>query len=125
MTLPTSLTIQSVTANGGTCTTGAGTASCSLGSLAAGDSRQVDLNITPTQAGSLTVNLSVDSTNDPNASNDTGSIAITATGASTAPPTTPPPSSGSSGSGGGGGGSMDFLMLAALASTLLLRRKRH
>lgn len=126
ISVPATLTIQSAAANGGTCTTGAGTASCNLGNLAAGDSRQVDLNVTPTEAGNLTLNLSVDSTNDPNSSNDTGTITINAVGASTpAPPTTPPPSSGSTDGGGGGGGSMDLLMLAALGGTLLLRRKRR
>jgi hypothetical protein len=126
VSLPATITVQSVTANGGTCTTGAGTASCNLNNLAAGDVRQVDLNVTPTQAGTSTLNLSVASTNDPNSSNNTGTITINATAASTpTPPATPPPSSGSSGGGGGGGGSMDLLMLAALSGTLLLRRKRR
>jgi hypothetical protein len=124
--VPTTLTIQSATANGGTCTTGGGTASCTLGTLASGDTRQVDLNVTPTAAGTLTLNLSLASSNDANTSNNAGTLAITAAGASTPPPPiTPPPSSGSSGGGGGGGGSMDFLMLAALSGTLLLRRKRR
>jgi hypothetical protein len=126
VSLPTTLTVQSIAANGGTCTSGAGTASCNLGNLPAGDVRQVDMTITPTQAGSTTLDLSVDSTNDPNSSNDKGTITINAAAASTpAPPTTPPPSSGSSGGGGGGGGSLDLLMLAALGGTLLLRRKRR
>jgi hypothetical protein len=126
VTLPTTVTIQSVSANGGTCTTGAGTASCSLGSLAAGDSRQVDLNITPTEAGALTLNLAVDSSNDPNSSNDTGSIAITTTGSTgTQTPPSTPPSSGSTG-GDGGGGSIDLFMLTMLGGTLLAgRRKRR
>ena len=124
--VPTNLTIQSATANGGTCTIGAVAANCDLGTLASGDTRQVDLNVTPTAAGTLTLSLSLASSNDPNTSNNTGSIAINAVGASPPPPpTTPPPSSGSSGGGGGGGGSMDFLMLAALSGTLLLRRKRR
>jgi hypothetical protein len=126
VSLPATVSIQSAAANGGTCTTGAGTASCNLGNLASGDSRQVDLNVTPTVAGNLALNLSVDSTNDPNSSNDAGTITINAVGAGTpAPPTTPPPSSGSSGDGGGGGGSLDLLMLAMLGGTLVLRRKRR
>jgi hypothetical protein len=126
VTLPSTVTVQSVSANGGTCSTGAGTASCNFGNLAAGDARQVDLNITPTAAGNLTLNLAVDAANDPNSSNDTGNITIAAASASTTPPpTTPPPSSGSSGGGGGGGGSMDWVVLAMLGSTLLLRPKRR
>ena len=130
VSLPASLTIQSVSANGGTCTSGAGTASCSLGTLAAGDSRQVDLNVTPTEAGALALNLSVDSSNDPNSANDTGTITINASSTTPTPPppVTPPASGGTvSSSGGGGGGSMDLTMLAMLGATLavvLRRRKR-
>jgi hypothetical protein len=125
VTVPATLTVNSATANGGSCTAGAGTVSCSLGTLATGDVRQVDLNLTPTAAGAVALSISVASPNDANTSNNAATINITASGASTTPPvTTPPPSSGSSG-GGGGGGSMDFLMLAALGGTLLLRRKRH
>jgi len=127
VTLPTSVTLQSVSANGGTCMSGAGTASCSIGTLAAGDSRQVDLNVTPTEAGNLSLNLSVDSSNDPNSGNDTGVITINAT---TTTPTEPPPSNGggtgsASGSGGGGGGSFDYLALSFLSVlTLGVARRR-
>ena len=125
VTLPTTVTIQSVSANGGTCTTGATTASCNLGNLSSGDSRQVDLNITPTQAGSLTLSVALTSANDPNSSNNTGTIAITPAAASTPTPPATPPSSGSSGSGGGGGGgSMDLVMLAMLGGTLLVNRRK-
>ncbi len=130
--LPIGLTLQSASANGGTCTSGAGTASCSLGTLAAGDARQIDLNVTPTQAGALALNFSVSSSNDPNAANDNGAITINASGTTPPPPPgTPPPSSGtgnSSGGGGGGGGSLDLVMLAMLGATLaatsLARRRR-
>ena len=126
VTLPTSVTVQSVSANGGTCTSGAGTASCNLGTLAAGDSRQVDLNVTPTAAGSLPLNLAVDSSNDPNASNDTGLITINAT--TTTTPTEPPPSTGGgtgSESGGGGGGSFDYLALSFLGVLVIGTTRRR
>jgi hypothetical protein len=126
VTLPTSVTVQSVSANGGTCTNGAGTASCSIGTLAAGDSRQVDLNVTPTEAGTLTLNLSVDSSNDPNSSNDTGTITIVA---STTTPTEPPPSNGggtgSASGGGGGGGSFDYLALSFLGVMVIGTARRR
>jgi hypothetical protein len=125
VTLPSTVTIQSITANGGTCTTGAGTPSCNLGNLPAGDVRQIDVNVTPTAAGTQTLNLSLTSTNDPNSSNDSGTITLNAAASTPPASTTPPPSSGSSGGGGGGGGSMDLFMLAALGGTLLLRRKRR
>jgi hypothetical protein len=122
-TLPTTLTIGSVTANGGTCTTGAGTATCTLGTLAAGDTRQVDLNLTATENGSLNVSLLLDSSNDNDASNDSGTITITASGNPVEPN---PPSTGGStstgdGGGGGGGGRLDLALLALLLSAALLK----
>jgi hypothetical protein len=133
-TLPTSLTISSVTANGGTCTNGAGTATCTLGSLAAGDTRQVDLSLTATETGSLSVNLLLDSSNDANASNDSGTITISASGTPVVAP--PPPTGGTStsGGGGGGGGRMDLALLTLLTlltalahrrKTAMLRRSRQ
>jgi hypothetical protein len=117
--IPPGLTVQSVSANGGTCTSGAGSASCNIGTLAAGDARQVDLNLLPTASGTLSLNLQLSSANDGNTANDTGLITITATDASTTPPSNPPPSGGTSSSGGGGGGGrMDLLLLAMLAAAL-------
>jgi hypothetical protein len=127
MSIPSQLSIQSVSANGGTCTTGAGAASCTLGDLGAGDARQVDISVTPTAAGTLSLNLQVNSSNDGNAANDTGLISITATTASSAPPSTPPPTggTGSASSSGGGGGRMDLTILALLASALMVSRTRR
>ena len=126
ISLPTSLTIQSVSANGGTCTSGAGTASCSLGNLPAGDSRQVDLNVTPTAAGPLVLNIQLDSSNDPNASNDTGTITINATETVVTPPVTPPSDgAGSASGGGGGGGRMDIALLALLGAAMLAGARRR
>jgi hypothetical protein len=127
VSIPVGLTVQSVNANGGTCTSGAGTASCNLGTLPAGDARQVDLNLTPTQAGALTLSLSLDSSNDPNSSNDGGTIAINASANGVTPPVTPPPSGGttSDGGGGGGGGRLDAFVLAMLGAILVgvMRRR--
>ena len=123
-TIPAGITVNSATANGGTCTMGAGTANCSLGTLLAGDTRQVDLNLTPASPGSLTLNLSIDSSNDPNSSNDSGTITISTSG--TATPT--PPSSGGTGASsscGGGGGRVDVTLLALLLGTsVFVSRKR-
>ena len=119
-TLPTTVTITSVTANGGTCTTGAGTATCTLGTLAAGDTRQIDLNLTATESGSLSVTLALDSSNDANASNDRGTITISASGNPVANPI-PPAIGGTTGTGGGGGGKIDLALLALLLSVALLK----
>jgi Metallo-peptidase family M12B Reprolysin-like/Domain of unknown function DUF11 len=124
--IPTGLTLQSVTASGTTCTSGAGSASCSFGAMAAGDSRQINITLTPTDTGSLALSLSVTSTNDANDSNNSGLITVTS--ASTAAAPSAPPSSGggntstASGSsdGGGGGGRVDVATLAALLCVSLL-----
>lgn len=120
VTIPSGVTVQSVSANGGTCSNNGGTASCTIGTLPAGDSRQVDLNLTPTAAGTLSLNLAVSSSNDGNAANDTGVITLTATDSSTGPPANPPPSggTGSQSGGGGGGGRIDLALLAMLAAAL-------
>jgi hypothetical protein len=119
-TLPTTVTITSVTANGGSCTTGAGTATCTLGTLPSGDTRQIDMNLTATESGSLSINLLVDSSNDGNASNDGGTITVSASGN----PVVNPPATGgttATGGGGGGGGRIDFALLALLLSATLLK----
>ena len=121
-TLPTTVTITSVNANGGTCTSGAGTATCTLGTLAAGDTRQVDMNLTATVNGSLSVSLQLDSSNDGNPANDTGTITISASGSPVSP--TPPPTGGSSSGGGGGGGRVDLGVLAMLLAVVGMRGRR-
>jgi hypothetical protein len=126
VSIPPNVTIQSVAANGGTCTTGAGIASCTIGTLAAGDARQVDLGLTPTAAGTLSLNLQVTSSNDSNTINDTGLITITAGDGSSAPPGNPPPSGAiDSGGGGGGGGRLDLALFAVLAAALMAASIRH
>jgi hypothetical protein len=127
VSIPSELTVQSVAANGGTCSTGAGTASCTIGTLAAGDSRQVDLNLMPTAAGTLPLSLQVSSTNDGNTANDTGLITITAGSGSAAPPSTPPATGGSGDppGGGGGGGRVDLALLAMLAAALVAAGTRR
>jgi hypothetical protein len=123
--VPAELTVNSASANGGSCSSGGGSVTCTLGTLAAGDARQVDLNLTASVAGDRALGISIASSNDGNTSNNSGTLNITATGASAPTPPSTPPSSGNSSGGGGGGGSMDFLMLAALGGTFLLRRKRR
>jgi Metallo-peptidase family M12/Domain of unknown function DUF11 len=113
-TLPTSLTLQSVAANGGTCTSGAGTATCTLTTLPSGDTRQIDLTLTATENGTVNISLALNSSNDANTGNNSGAIAVTAASANAAP--TPPPTGGTTtqGGGGGGGGRLDFVLLALL-----------
>ena len=131
VTIPTGLTVGSVTANGATCTTGAGNATCSFGTMAAGDSRQVDMTLTPTSTGSLIVDLSLSSTNDADADNNESTITVSSAGTPVVvPPPTPPATGGgstgsASGGGGGGGGRIDLATLLAMlgASLFALRRR--
>ncbi len=112
-TLPSGLTVQSATANGGTCTTGAGTAMCTLGTLAAGDTRRIYLTLMPTEAGSFSVNIALSSANDSNLGNNSGVITISTSST--------PPATGAN-AAGSGEGRLDFILLALLFSAVLLRR---
>ncbi len=117
-TLPTNLTVQSATVSGGSCTQGAGTVSCSIGALASGETRQINLQLTASATGTSTVTLGVTSSNDSNVSNDSGSVTANITNDMAAP--TPPtqPATGSADTGGGGGGQIDITLLAFLGLTL-------
>lgn len=121
-TLPTALAIQSVSTNDGTCSFGAGTATCTFGTLASGDARQIDLSLTPNEIGSTNINLAVASSNDADVSNDNGAIAVTTSGVGALPS---PPTGGTTTSadgGGGGGGRLDVVLLALLISMALYRK---
>jgi hypothetical protein len=117
-TLPADLSLQSADTAGATCTSGAGTVSCALGTLMPGETRQIDLNMVGATAGTSTVNLSLASSNDSVASNNSGTITVTVAA------TPSPPSGGSAIAGGatsgasGGGGRLDFAFLALLLALL-------
>lgn len=118
-TLPTALTLQSVTANGGTCTTGAGTAACTLATLPSGDTRQIDMTLTATESGTVNIGLALASSNDANSGNNAGTIAITAANAGGAAPIPPPTGGTATSGGGGGGGRLDFVLLGLLLAAYL------
>ena len=130
--IPTGLTLNSVTSAGATCTTGAGSATCSFGTMTAGDAREVDLDLTSDTAGSLLVNVTLASTNDAISSNNSGSLSVTSAG-TPAPPPPPPPTGGggggntgtASGGGGGGGGALDVTTLIMMFGVLLLVQRRR
>lgn len=81
ITIPTALTIRSVVATTGQCTSAGGTVSCNLGSLAANAASTVTVNL---QAGvapaSLTSNVQVGATNDSNTANNSTNVAINVSG---------------------------------------------
>jgi uncharacterized repeat protein (TIGR01451 family)/MYXO-CTERM domain-containing protein len=66
-TLPANLTLDSATASQGTCTSGAGTVSCAIGTVPGFANRTVDLGVTPTSigAGTITATVTADSDDRP------------------------------------------------------------
>jgi hypothetical protein len=122
-TLPAGLTVQSATTTAASCTTGAGTVSCSLGQLVSGESRTITLGLIAPAAGSFAVNLSVESSNDSIDSNNTGGVTITV--ANVAPVIPPTQGANTTSSGGGGGGRMDLLFLLLLSLSMAIQPKNR
>jgi MYXO-CTERM domain-containing protein len=123
VTLPASITAQSATVPDGTCTIGAGTVSCVLGTLVSGDSRSISLGLIASTAGSFTVSFALESSNDGFASNNSGALALTV---ANGVPVIPPTQGGSSGGGNsGGGGRLDFALLTLLGAALAAARRRR
>ena len=116
--IPTGITVQSATAAGGTCTSDAGTVSCTLGNMAAQETRQIDLTLVGSAVGNSTTTVSVASPNDYVSSNNSAQVSIQI---SAPPPPVSTPAGGStanasgSSSGGGGGGAVDLSVLTVLA----------
>lgn len=109
---------------------------CDLGTLNAGASATVTVQMRGETVGAHTINAEVSSTNfDPDAADNTRTTTLTVNAAASPPPPPPPPSGGSSSGGGSsggsssgsgsgsksGGGSFDWLVVLLLGS-LALRR---
>jgi hypothetical protein len=120
VTLPASISVQSATVAGAPCTQSSGMLSCSIGALAAGQTRNIDVQLTATAVGSASIAFAVTSSNDTDTSNDAGSV--TANVAQTAAATSPSPPAAAGGSGGGGG-ELDMTVLALLSLSLALGQR--
>ncbi|NNF40978.1 MAG: hypothetical protein HKN64_06335 [Woeseiaceae bacterium] len=70
VTIPAGVVLSSVTATAGTCTSGAGTVSCTLGTIAAGSGATVNIDITPSDAGSFDFVANLDASSDANSGNN-------------------------------------------------------
>ena len=79
--IPASITVNSATVAGGAaCTAGAGGAlSCAIGTLAAGANRDVNLNLTGSQNGNVTLTATVSGTNDSVSANNSRQATFTFT----------------------------------------------
>jgi Metallo-peptidase family M12/Domain of unknown function DUF11 len=113
VSVPATLTVQSATADTGSCSSGAGAVTCDLGTIQAGSARHISLSLLGSQAGSFISSVSLAASNDGSAQNNSASVALLVTQASG------PPSSG----GGGGGGSSG--VLEALALLVAISRRAH
>ena len=105
VTIPQSVTLQTVTPDAGSCSAGAGSATCNFGTLAAGSTRRIDLVLLGSQAGTFTSTVSLAASNDAVAQNNSASVSLVITQPTGAPP---PPASGG---GGGSEGLFEALML--------------
>ncbi|MGB8326659.1 MAG: M12 family metallo-peptidase [Steroidobacteraceae bacterium] len=75
-TLPAALTLNSASAQNGSCTSGAGTVACALGDIPAGESRSVSLSVTGNAPGDSTVTHSLAAANDTDSTNNSRSVAV-------------------------------------------------
>jgi len=133
--IPASLKIIEAFVPGGSCTSGAGAISCSLGDVAGGTSAALHLKLSGEALGSNEVSAEISSLADADPMNNraSGSIVIASENEPTsivqAPsPVTPQVTNSSTSvaesNGGGGGGSFGFFLLSALTGFGLARIRR-
>lgn len=77
VTVPADVTLDGVSAGGGTCSSGAGSTSCTIASIAAGSGSTVTLSVTTTSPGSASFSASVAVSGDANGGNNQASSTIT------------------------------------------------
>ncbi len=75
-TIPANLTLDSVLAPAGTCTTGTGTVSCTFGDVPGSAVRTVDLTVTPNTLGAGTISAAVSADNDDRPENNQESLQL-------------------------------------------------
>ena len=76
-TIPANLTLDSVSASVGTCTSGAGTASCTLGDVPGMSSRTVDITTTPASLGPGMISATVSADTDDRLGNNQETLQLT------------------------------------------------
>jgi hypothetical protein len=110
--IPATITVDSATPTGGTCSTGAGAVTCDLGSVAAGTSRRIDLTVRGAQNGSFVAAVTLAATNDADVQNNSLNVSLNI--GQTAP---------AGGDDDGGGGAGGGLLLLALALALRIHAR--
>ncbi|MDJ0698530.1 MAG: M12 family metallo-peptidase [Woeseiaceae bacterium] len=76
-TIPAALTVNAIAASSGSCSTGAGTANCSLGTVAGFAGNTVTISVTPNSLGSAVLNATVSADVDDNSRNDQSTTQFT------------------------------------------------
>ena len=77
VTIPATVTVDSVAATSGNCSNGAGMASCSIGTIAGGSGVTVTVDTTAASAGSANFNATASADTDANANNNQAGAAFT------------------------------------------------
>ncbi|HSD74833.1 MAG TPA: M12 family metallo-peptidase [Steroidobacteraceae bacterium] len=118
ISIPAAITVDSAVPAAGTCSTGAGSVTCDLGSVAGGTSLRIDLTVRGTQNGSFVAAATLAASNDSNAQNNSANVSLNVGQSQSAPP--------SNGGGGGalGGSALLALLLASLRHSSPLTRSR-
>ena len=76
VSIPSNVTLDSISSNIGSCSSGGGSASCSLGSLGAGTAATVDLGVTSSAPGDANFAATVTATGDSNDGNDAATLTL-------------------------------------------------
>jgi hypothetical protein len=108
------LGVVTASADQGTCSETMGTVTCNLGTVAAGVTRRLELDLRGTHSATSTIEATLTATNDADASNNRASATVSVAAVVSA-----------SSSGRGGGGRTDFTLLAVLLALAALRATRE
>lgn len=76
VTIPSSVTLDSISSGFSSCSSGGGSATCSLGSIAAGSAHLVDLVVTSSVPGDAIFSATISATGDSNSGNDAATLTL-------------------------------------------------
>ena len=76
VSLPSSVTLDSITSSIGSCSSGGGSATCSIGSIGVGSNATVSLTVTSSAPGDARFSATVTTTGDSNSGNDTATLTL-------------------------------------------------
>ena len=107
------LAVVAVSVDQGACSEAAGTLACSLGTVAAGATRRVEIDLRGTQSATSTIEATLVAANDADPGNNRASATVSVAAVVSV-----------SSNGRGGGGSTDFALLAALVALLASQSRR-